>query len=306
MKTNLKIFFIIAFNTVIILTTILFLTNIFFVNKANEVDENRVFKGLWRTINTLDSQYSELAKLAADWGEWNDTYNFMEDKNEDYVIDNLSVEAMGLIDIDEIIYVNTNKEVVVGKKADFENEEVLSLSPELEKVLTSDKLLKFNINEKFSGVLFLDDRQVFVAGNPILTTLSKGPSRGSIIMVRYLDDERYEDLSKTLNLELQILPLNKENLPSDVYEKIYTQKDNFVTTPVDNKTYVGYHPVNDVFGELSGVAKIVSDREVKVAMSLGIIYYTATYFVFIIILSWLDYLISKNILAKPLKGGYKE
>jgi sensor domain CHASE-containing protein len=271
---------IIILNTVIALILIAVRGTTTLLNKADDIDENRVFKGLWRTMNTLDAEVGTLENTTADWAEWDDTYQYMLDRNEEYTEANLSLESFSLIDVDEVIFIDQDKKIALSQKFDFENDEIVPLSADLEAELIPDKLLGLDQSKKISGMLVLPQRQLFVAINPILTSKSTGESRGLLIMVRDLDEERLSGLSDVLNLSLMLQSFEQNNLPSDVKYKIFEQKDNFVVLQENDDYVVGYHPIVDVYGQTSGVVKVSLEREVMKALAKE--FYIFMAFVFVV------------------------
>jgi len=41
----------------------------------------------------------------ADWSEWDDTYTFVKDANEDYIEENLTPEALTILDVNLVLFI---------------------------------------------------------------------------------------------------------------------------------------------------------------------------------------------------------
>ena len=49
------------------------------------LEEESARTDMERVTRTLDRELSQLMTFSADWGNWIDTYRFMEDKNQDFI-----------------------------------------------------------------------------------------------------------------------------------------------------------------------------------------------------------------------------
>jgi len=264
---------------------------------VNQVDENRTVKGLWRSANTLETQLESLGRTTADWSEWDETWKFITDSNLSYQESNLTPEAYSLIEVDEVIYLNRKREVVFSAHFDFENLETLPLSNDLGDQLSKERLLGLDIENVSNGVLFLPEREVMLVANPILNGKGEGPSRGLLIMVRELTDERLNGYARTLNHKIEFLPKDSGRIPQEASYRIFSQKDHSVILTESPQLFAGFSPVSDLYGEVNGLIRIEVEREVKIELWSYIWYFASLALVINILIFLLNYgLISKKVI----------
>jgi len=59
-----------------------------------QLEYNEAGENMKRVFYAIDREIVHLDKFCLDWAEWNDTYLFMEQQSEDFVVNNLSQEYL--------------------------------------------------------------------------------------------------------------------------------------------------------------------------------------------------------------------
>jgi hypothetical protein len=78
-----------------------------------------------RVLGALDDDLRQLEVTTRDWAEWNDTYRYMEDRNEAYIESNWVDGTLAVIGMNVALYVDTTGQVVLSKAYDLGAEEVV-------------------------------------------------------------------------------------------------------------------------------------------------------------------------------------
>ncbi|MEM0202695.1 MAG: CHASE4 domain-containing protein [Archaeoglobaceae archaeon] len=141
------------------------------------------------------SELKSLETLCIDWAFWDDTYEFIEDRNERYIASNLVEDTFTNARINVMVFINKSGDVVFSKFYDKEwNEKEL---PEI--------FLSPEIRGK-TGFLKFDGEIILLASKPILpstpTSLEEG--RGYLVMGRILDENWFHEVSEVLNANILI------------------------------------------------------------------------------------------------------
>lgn len=76
-----------------------------------------------------------------DWASWDDTYNFIEDKNRDYIDSNTVDGTFANLRLNIILYYDSAGNLVFGKAFDHENRMEVSIPSSLLEHLTPNILL---------------------------------------------------------------------------------------------------------------------------------------------------------------------
>src|ERR1700692_79370 len=92
-----------------------------------ELERTDAFIAMRRIGNALDLAVDRLAVSATDWGNWADTYRFVEDHNRDYVADNISKVALRELNVNVMLVVDLAGNFVLANELDLKTEQPLNL-----------------------------------------------------------------------------------------------------------------------------------------------------------------------------------
>lgn len=149
--------------------------------------------------NVFLSETEHLNLFSLDWSSWDDTYDFVQNKHTEYVNVNLTEDILDNTQLNRIEFFDEH-----GKSFYSRSDGKLNI----DSLLTGSKRLhdKFYIHGKnYSGVIRLEDKFAFISLKPILKSDGTGPSVGSIMMLRYIDESLLSKLNKTTNTNIQLL-----------------------------------------------------------------------------------------------------
>jgi signal transduction histidine kinase len=133
-------------------------------------------KNIQREAYHLDEKVGE-------WGNWDDTYRFVQDRNKNYIENNLS--TLGTIfkqGNHVILFVNSSNQLVYGVKFDMRNSKLSPVPNDLAALVATKKL-----TQERRGILIIEDKIYVVATRPIKTSKGAGQSRGFVLLAREMD-----------------------------------------------------------------------------------------------------------------------
>jgi len=222
-----------------------------------------------RVLRALDEKIANMDAVASDWAAWDDTYEFVVDRNEHYIESTATIESLLANHLNLMAYVNAAGEVVFAKAANLiEKTEVPlpeSLGPHLS---TGGKLATHSsAGSKVNGIVSLPEGQMLVVSRPILTSQFEGPIRGSLVMGRYLDATRVERLGKVTNFELAVERLDRGLDDPEMSEDFREARSSlhggiasFVRPLGDS--LAGYAFVKDIYGRPALILRAMTPRDI--------------------------------------------
>jgi len=168
----------------------------------SERSVRRVRKALEREVETI-------ARTAADWGSWNDTYRYVADPYEDFIESNLPIGTFDTLRINLLFIYDTEGRVVWGKVVDRDDRGVLGeiTVPEFaspEKAWPNALLYGSALLGNSRGLLFTSNGLMLTAAVPILTSRDKGPVRGTLVIGRFLNERVLAEIQEYLELSFDI------------------------------------------------------------------------------------------------------
>jgi sensor domain CHASE-containing protein len=171
-------------------------------------------KDLQRAVEAIKREIHHLAKLCWDWSAWDDTYEFIISRSEKYIESNLPLTTFIDNTIHLIYFVTADGKVVWGESHDLKTEKPIHLSDfqksrfsENHPLITKPDPSRELSQTCLSGIINTEKGPLLIAARPILTSENKGPSRGTLIMGRLLDEDLVKTLSDQSKVMFSIQPL---------------------------------------------------------------------------------------------------
>ena len=182
----------------------LYLTaNLVLLRSYQAVESQRASEEAQRAVDTVESELSFLDGTVKDWSSWTDTYAFMQTRDPAYTRDNLDGTALSNLNIEVLLYLDVQGRPVFAAEQKPGQRIHHKMLKEETKTLVST-CLPDDIEKPSSGVIYLHGVPVLVVTRPIWRNDSTGPSRGTLIMARYVDGRKLHRLSDMLRLDVAI------------------------------------------------------------------------------------------------------
>jgi len=188
-----------------------------------ELENNEAMKNSERSVRAVKREIHYLDALCHDWSAWDETYTFVEKQHNDYAEANLLMSSFVNNNLNLIYICNKDRKVVWGEiydlqtlkpvqPADFPKQEFPEKHPLIPEPTEETSLENLSV----SGIFMTARGPMMIASRPILTSNNEGPSRGTFIMGRFLNEKTVALLVEQTQVKFRIfLP---ETLP-EVFRK---------------------------------------------------------------------------------------
>ncbi|MEG4505513.1 PAS domain S-box protein [Microcoleus sp. F6_C2] len=241
--------------------------------KAEEQEATQVVKGV---LSVFGQTADEFNSRFADWSSWDDTYDFIQNRNSEYIASNLIPEGLANIRVNIAVFVNTSGKIVYGTGLDSQKLKLTPVPESLKRRISlSDPLLQHpNPNSSLAGILLLPSGPILMTSRPILTTKSTGPIRGTLIFGRNLDAASIAKISKITRLPLIVHSVNEARLPADFQqarEKL-SQKKQILVRPLSEESIAGYALIRDIYNQPALLLRVDIPREIYRQGQISLLY----------------------------------
>ena len=178
----------------------------------------------------LDLQLSNMRKQAADYAVWTTTYDFMSSGDNNYVKDNYSESILNNLDIDFVFLLRPDgsfamalfraNQLVPGATGIRHIAKVngMALPDRIVELIPKDN------TKKIGSLLSINGKQYIYGISPVLTNDGYGPSRGTMVFVRTLDNKRINHLIELAQIDFSISTTITNNQINIGNERIYSDK----------------------------------------------------------------------------------
>ncbi|HEX9439579.1 MAG TPA: ATP-binding protein, partial [Roseiflexaceae bacterium] len=129
----------------------------------------------------------------------------------------------------------------------------------------NDLLLKHpDIHKGLMGMVLLPEGPLLLASRPILTSEGAGPSRGTLIMGRYLDAALIDQLAQRTHIGLSIQPIDTPQLSADfaAARPVLLAGGPPVVQPLSDDTVAGYTLLRDIYGQPALLVRVTLPRDI--------------------------------------------
>lgn len=181
------------------LALIWFATRATLLAGLERMEESTMRENVERVRSALDRDLSALATTANDWAAWDATYDFLSELDPTYVEEHLRDATLANLDVDLMVFADPDGRLVHIRS-------LARLPSNLDALFAQYPALRGSAEEGGSvqGVAVLEDCTWLLASHPILTNEHEGPSRGTLVLGRRLDEEEIDGLSARVRLDLSV------------------------------------------------------------------------------------------------------
>ena len=231
-----------------------------------ELEEQSTHRDLERVLASYSYELSNLKTTTADWSAWDDTYAFVADRNEDYIRSNLTDSTFTELGLHLMLYIDSSGQIVFGKAFDLKDEEQVPLPPSIPKYLAEHDFLVTHrdTESSYTGAIVLPEGPMIISSQPILTSEDVGPIRGTLIMGRYLDAAKVNELAEMTLLSISIDKYNDPRVPPDfsvARSSLSTVSPVFVQ-PLSERSIAGYTLIKDIGGHPALILRVDAPRDI--------------------------------------------
>ncbi|MFO0780334.1 MAG: CHASE4 domain-containing protein [Candidatus Gracilibacteria bacterium] len=252
----------------VVMLAAMFLTIVNFVfEETKAIERNAMAGNIDRVLGALERDQDSLLTSVGDYASWDDTYQFAQDNNQEYIDANFGSSSFINLHVNLVAVLNDRRELIYARHVDWRKGEGLAVPTNLQDLFQyhEDLFEMENPKDKYTDIVRLNGELMFLAARPIVTSEYQGPIRGTLVMMRHLDENYIQDLSSLTQLNLSLL----EGYSSDKLDSIFapgkvlapnTQR---VINFIDDERMEAFFTLKNDEGNAEGVIRINRERTVN-------------------------------------------
>ena len=201
-------------NTIIRLLTLLFLLlvlvtflvlNIILGDRISDLEDKSVLEHTIQAQNEIYSELRRLSLIAGNWSMRDDTFAFMQNRNAEFVTDNLGQAAFTNLEIDLLALVGNDHSTAFIQAFDQDSQKMSAVSQSFRNYLAQSPLIgSQDPDYPLSGILLLPEGPLLIAAGQVQASGGQGPANGTLILGEYLNAGKIRQIARKLKLDIQI------------------------------------------------------------------------------------------------------
>jgi len=230
------------------------------------IEEDFASQNLGRASSALSHELEILDRTTSEYAAWDQTYAYLQGKNPSHVKTEFPTSTFLQLKVNFVIILDNSGRKLFSKGFDFVSTEEAELPRGIEAYLQSGSLLSSHKDEfgKAAGILMLPSGPVLIDSRPVLTSNSKGPIAGTMIMGRLLDSDEIERLGEMMHMPIDIERVDNSQLQPDVRLAAsgISPAHRIVTRSFDKESLAAYTALNDIYGKPALILRILLPRKI--------------------------------------------
>ncbi|MCX6700470.1 MAG: PAS domain S-box protein [Methanomicrobiales archaeon] len=255
---------------VVLLISVLVVVSIFFstilLASYSALEEQYIEKDLDQAVSKLDDELFSMSSIARDWGPWDDTVDFVNGNDPNYINSNLQPYGFDNLNLNLIVLTNTRGEILFSGAYD-PGEKVMVPVPAFFSGQLDPKNPLMNMSDPHrvtSGILMLPNDPMLVVSQPILHSNFTGTPKGVVIMGRYLNRAEISKLAELTRPSLAFTRTDDPALSPDLVMRI---RENNGAAPgiirqLNADQITGYAFIPDIYGNDGLILQITEPRDI--------------------------------------------
>lgn len=198
----------------------------------SDLEGREVQLNLQRAKRAFDSDLSHLANEVVDWAFWDESYFFIQKSHSNFERQYLNPSSLFPMNLHLMVFLDLQGKMVWGRKLDYENQFVEPVPLEISEFLQNNPELtnfgtfapakkgpkghrkrsaknpgpKSSLHRKNTTLAHFSDGPMMMASLPLLNSWGEGPSMGTLIVGRKLDQAALAEMSRRVHLPLSLFP----------------------------------------------------------------------------------------------------
>jgi len=255
-----------------------------FKNYLLEQENCQIETNVQNICANLHATMVKYEAIAGDWGYWDETHDFIDQTNPDYVEMNLGQDSIETINTSFMLFLNKKHEVIYKYFFDFETSIFLPFPPPL--MTAMEELAK--INRETTRIIKSGEEYYTVSMTNTTDSLRSHPANGFLLVGRLIDTDMMKELEKISNSN--IVFQSKDTADRIVSDQLYTSakiENTAYSTRINEQkqeltTYI--FPSNPDQSDPSVAIKMIKAREIYMGGIPRLRFIQTVYSLFIILI----------------------
>ncbi|HPX87719.1 MAG TPA: EAL domain-containing protein [Methylophilaceae bacterium] len=256
-----KMLVVVAVGMILLFTLVFFAARKVLYDGYAKLESNKTLIQVSSASTLLNEQIEQLDGIIAEYAHWDDTYQFMAQPDPRFIESNFTDGTFANLKVKAILLVNAEGVVLFKRGFDYSTGKPWLIPESLEKAISKDGVFLDASHNKLSGFYWTPQGVCIVSASDILPTNTeqKTMRRGTLIMVRHLDNTLMEHLEKVVGAKV-VFQQKLDAHHADIEKNLESMK--MLSKPLNHEQVAGYALLNNIGQSEKLILTTVDDREI--------------------------------------------
>ncbi|MFA5113630.1 MAG: CHASE4 domain-containing protein [Candidatus Margulisiibacteriota bacterium] len=303
MTLRRKVMLIVSLGLLVSIALIFLATHYFLLTNALRNERQAVILDVKRAEIAINGRLNELIRITADYSHWDDTYQYISDRNEKYIKNNMTDSTFTNLKVSLFVLLDRDQRIVFAKCFDLDKAEAVPVPSDLAAHLRPGHPIMDLPDPQGAnkGVLLLKTGPLLLAAVPILTSELKGPANGTLIVGRFLDKALLLQFINQIQVNMHLLPVREDSLAALEGGALkQLQLGQYQIRPQSGNLVAGYSLYPDLHGKPALLIQVDAPRDIYRQGQQTIIAFAVMIMVIGLLIIVFSLLILERIILAPL------
>ncbi len=243
-----------------------------------QVEQKDTQQNVNRVIDAYNNELVKLNLMNADEAEWDGTYAAVEYGDQKYFNSAFNYGSMLRSNIDLMLVIRrSDRRIIFASAIHSKYKKSLPVAKDLQKYFQSDNFLlrTHDTDQEQMGMLLQPEGALLITARQVLKSDGTGPSRGIMIMGRYLE---IDQLGQQTHFNISVQRFDQPPMPLDFQkaERVLIKGATTFVQPLNEGIMAGYTILTDMDGNNALLMRVDVPREIyhKGQASVGYLVWT--------------------------------
>lgn len=180
-----------------------------------DLESEQITTDTLRVRNELEFQLQALDTFVWDWASWDDTFDFIHTRDQEYIDSNLPIETFEDQDLNVVVIRDNDGDIVYGGSVVGDVGITENFTNEVLGIIRGVDLPRITEEGGSGGIINTSQGPMLLAVRPVLLSSGKGSPAGTILMGRLITDDLLEGISDRLGIDFTAHDARIRTLDSD-------------------------------------------------------------------------------------------
>lgn len=248
---------------IIFISMAVFLSSLFVVSRTlllggyEEIEQFFLARNVERVIKAIAQEIGTLQRHVLDWAPWDDTYDFAENRNEEYIRNNLQPETLDNLDVAVFAILPSGGNPLFFREGN--RKDIRDCLSYLER--TGAYLAEKTKTNEVSGLFIENGAPGYIAASPILRSDGSGPPHGTLVFLRMLTPDDLANISGSTLTTFELHPLSDLSTEREIIARRLLDGDEVLSTSfLSESIAAGYALLRDVQDNPAFLLEVTTNR----------------------------------------------